>query len=539
MLQAKNISFTLPDGSVIFENISFILQNEKVGLIGKNGIGKSTIIKMLCEKIKPSNGIIENKDININYLPQKFTEVDHETVADVFYARNKLEALGRIEQGVARDDDYILLENNWDIEEKIFKKLARFNLNYLDLGQSFPSLSGGEKTKVLLSKTIDEGTNFLILDEPTNNMDYQGKIAFYDFVKKWKHGMFVVSHDRELLSLMDRIYELRKVGLHDTKIFNYGGNFEEYLRQRDIEKEASEQTYKNAISELKKRKKQIQEDKEKRDRRAKTGNDKRGHDRNSGSHAKAAFDYKQNIAEKKASSLIKRDTKNLSSCESSLKESANKMDLSNNLYFKVPRVKLPSGKVMVHIKDLCFGYKKEGKSLFNNFNLTVTGAERIAIEGVNGSGKSTLFKIIMGQIKNHSGSMCSDVENIVYLDQEQSILDENKTILENMKNFNPQNSELDCRSILAQFLFRTDSVFKKIRDLSGGEKLRAALACVLFGEKTPQMLILDEPTNNMDLNSIEILEKVLKEYTGAILLVSHDSVFKKNAGIEKVIATDD
>ncbi|MFC1894808.1 ATP-binding cassette domain-containing protein [Candidatus Dependentiae bacterium] len=201
--------------------------------------------------------------------------------------------------------------------------------------------------------------------------------------------------------------------------------------------------------------------------------------------------------------------------------------------FELEKTSVPNNKIVVEIKDLTFDYTNT--PLIKDFNLTLKGPRRIAICGPNGSGKTTLLKLITKQLNPVSGSIKIVVERFAYLDQKISILDSQQTILQNFERLNPEVLKTDCGLRLAAFLFRNKDALKLVGNLSGGEKLRAALACVLMGEKPPQLIILDEPINNMDLESIASIESALQSYKGALIVVSHDETFLKNIGVEEKI----
>ena len=226
MIYIDKLTYKLPDDTILFENLNiFIKDNEKIALIGKNGIGKSTIFKLINKELTPFSGKIKIDNLNIAYLEQKINDLNFSTVADVFGLEKQIISLQKIENGVADLEDYDIIDNNWDCREIIDKKLEFFNLNF-DYLRPYNSLSGGEKIKIILSSIINKNTNFLLLDEPTNNMDYKGKQFFYNFIKNWNGGIFLISHDRELLNLMDKILELRNFQIGNTELFSYGGNFE-------------------------------------------------------------------------------------------------------------------------------------------------------------------------------------------------------------------------------------------------------------------------------------------------------------------------
>ena len=516
MINVKNLSYSLSDGTKIIDNLSFNLDDfSKVGLVGVNGIGKSTILKLIVSDLVPNYGEVIKSNLNIAYLPQKFNEFNFNTVADVFGLENQVVSLTRVDNGTANIDDYINLDNHWDCDEVINKRLEFFNLKF-DLLQKFDTLSGGEKVKTILSSIIYERTNFLILDEPTNNMDYESKTIFYNFVRNWKFGILLISHDRELLNLVDKIIELRKLGSGKTEMYNYGYNFEQYLEAKELENKSLERKYDDTKKELKTQKQQIIKNKEMIEKRIIQGKKKLENSK----YMKSVLDLKVNKSEKKHGQLLKRDFSNLNKIDFSLKSINDVIERRDKIYFKLEDQDKTYERIIFELDNFNFFYGS--KQIFKSFNFKIGSKSRIAIHGKNGSGKSTLLKVIAD---NFTG-------NFAFLDQEQSFLDNEKTILENVISYT-KSSELEARNVLAKFVFRTDSVNKLIIDLSGGERLRVALACVL--SKNPDLLMLDEPTNNLDLDSINILEDILKQYKKALIVVSHDRVFEENIGIDDFI----
>lgn len=523
MFIVRNLSYKINHSIDIFENLSFTIgENEKVAIIGKNGIGKSILLKLLVGEIVASNGEIIKNGVNISYFPQKFNELNFSSVADVFGLEKQVISLKKVDDGVADIEDYENLDGNWDCIDKIKEKMKFFNLNF-DLLRDFKTLSGGEKVKLILSSIIDENSNFLILDEPTNNMDYNSKKYFYEFIKNWRGGLMVVSHDRELLNLVNKIFELRKIGMKETKLFVYGGNYDYWKQQKELETQALENQYNNSIKQIKHAKQELQNEREMKDRKRKEGERMYGLERRSSGRQAGLIVM---TAESKRGQLARQHNNRVERSESKIQDLTSKLEISNKIYFKFNENTFKN-KNLVEIENLLFFYGK--KQIFNDFNLLIKNGDRIAINGKNGSGKTTLLNIIMGKITDFKGSVRINTNKIVYLDQNCDFLNQNLTILENILNFNNTIKEKDARDILAMFLFRTDDVYKKVQDLSGGEKLRVALACI-FSNDTPELILLDEPTNNMDLESIEVLENILNQYNGGLVVVSHDEVFKENIG---------
>lgn len=554
MFVIKNLTYKINHIETIFENLSFTIGNEKVAIVGQNGIGKSILLQLLIGELKPYSGEIIKNEVNISYFPQKFNELNFKTVADVFGLEKQIISLKKIDEGTAEAEDYGIIDGNWDCVDKIQEKMKFFCLKF-DLLRDFNTLSGGEKVKLILSSIIDKNSNFLILDEPTNNMDYESKKYFYEFIRNWNGGLIVVSHDRELLNLVDKIYELRRIGMKDTKMFVYGGNFDYWKKQKEIEEKALENKYEETNKKISYQKKMLQSEREFAEKKRKQGEAGLA----SHKYPRKGYGLMKMAAESKRGQLVVQDIKRVERTEKNISELESKIEVKQKIYFKFSQNNF-SNKFLVEIENLNFWYGV--KQIFNDFSLEIFGGERIVIEGRNGSGKTTLLKLIMNkwiadeaflspfhsltntnpaihnqQITNmeFKGEIRVNAKNIAYLDQYCDFLQNEKTILANIQFYNSNLSEKDYRDILAQFLFRTDAVCKKIKDLSGGEKLRVALACVLSGEKTPELLLLDEPTNNMDLDSIAVLENILNQYRGAIVVISHDKIFKENINIGKNI----
>ncbi len=528
MFIVKNLTYKINHIETIFENLSFnINDNQKIAIVGQNGIGKSILLQLLVGKLKGYSGEIIKNGINISYFPQKFNEMNFSTVADVFGLEKQIISLRKVDDGLAEAEDYGILDGNWDCIDKIQEKMKFFNLNF-DLLRKFNTLSGGEKVKLILCSIINKNSNFLILDEPTNNMDYESKKYFYEFIRSWQGGLIAVSHDRELLNLVDKIFELRRIGMKDTKMFIYGGNFDYWKKQKEIEEKALENQYNEINKKISHQKDMLQAEREMADKKRKQGEAGLA----SHKYPKKGYGLMKMAAETKRGQLVVQDIKRVERTEKNISELESKIEVKQKIYFKFCESSF-SNKFLIEIKNLTFWYGQ--KQIFNDFSFEIFGGERIAIDGKNGSGKTTLMKLIINKNLEFKGTIRVNTKNIVYLDQHCDFLQNEKTILENIKFYNVNISENDCRNILAKFLFRTDAVYKKIQDLSGGERLRVALACILNRGEGLELLLLDEPTNNMDLDSIQVLENILNQYKGAIVVISHDKVFKENIGINKVV----
>lgn len=524
-ITVQNLSWNLPNGEILLNNLSFSLNTEKTALIGKNGVGKTTLIRLLLGELQPTNGTI-HINCKLAYLPQNFTFAKEATIADILGITEKLQALDNITAGSVDPKDFEIVNEDWTLKEKVVLQLEKLGLGNLELTRKMETLSGGETTRIVLANLLLQNPDFLILDEPTNNLDQESREALYNAIKEFSGGILVISHDRKLLSLVDQIMELSFQGLKF-----YGGNYEFYEEQKALEKAAVEQHLNDAKKDLKKVKIEIQKSQEKLQQREKQGNKLR----KEGSQSKLLLDAMKERSEKTKEKLANKAVKMRQNAEDKLiNAKAQKLE-EKILKIDLAATFVPTSKIVVEIKDLSFNYENSNQPIIKNFNLILAGPKHIAIRGKNGSGKTTLLRLIIGELQSTSGEIKVGVAKIAYLDQQAKLLDQHKTILENFKDYNPDLTENDSYTRLAQFLFRNEAARKKVADLSGGERLRAALACVLMAKNPPQLLLLDEPTNHMDLESIASIENALKNYQGAIIVISHDAAFLENIGIDEFI----
>lgn len=522
----QNISYTIPNGKQLFHQLTLSIGNEKSGLIGKNGVGKSTLIKLISGELTPDSGTI-NIIGTIATCPQNFTQYLNFTIAEIFAVDKKITALHNILHGSIDEQDFITLNDDWLVKERINEQLKNFGLENIDLNRSLKSLSGGEITRLWLAKTFFTNADFIILDEPTNNLDSKCRALLYRAIREWQHGMLVVSHDRQLLELMDQILECTP---HDIKI--YGDNYSTYRKQKNLELTAKERQLQDAKKSLKKAQSTIQNRREKHEQQQAHGKSLR----RSGSQAKILLGAMKNSSEQTQSALSAHAEKILSQAQQKLQTAKDNIEENLIINVQLPETYVPHGKTIVKLHDITFTYEPLLTPIIQHFDLTIVGPERIAIMGENGSGKTTLIKIIQQILTPQSGEVFIGVDVVRYLDQQASLLNPQLSILDNFMLFNPKLTLTEARTYLARFLFFNDEVSQLIINLSGGEKIRAALACVLLAKNPPKLLILDEPTNHLDLNSITSLESILNCYEGALIVISHDEKFIENIKITKIIS---
>lgn len=520
------LSFVLPTGKPLFEQLSFAISKHKTGLVGKNGVGKSTLIKLITSELIPASGsiLIEGR---IAYVPQNPVIHPGITVASLLGFEEKLQAFQRISEGSIDEHDYAILNEDWYVEERLQQQLQAFGLNHLPYHRPLTLLSGGEITRLLLAKVFFSDADFLLLDEPTNHLDKLAREQLYDAIQKWKGGLIVISHDRALLNLMEEIIELNTLGASC-----YGGNYDFYAEQKIIEKKARELQLHDAKKLMQKTKKSIQGSREKHEQKQSYGRELR----KSGSIDKMAANSKKGRSERTQSKLLIKEERLLNQAETQIQSARDSIEITEEITIDLPATKVPNGKMILDIENFTFSYPNSTVAIINNFNLILQGPERIALTGSNGSGKTTLINLILGALNPLSGRIKIGTEYVSYLDQKASLLIPELSVLDNFLRLNPDAKEHDAYRSLAPFLFKNVAALKCVKDLSGGERLRALLACVLMSTRPPQLLILDEPTNHLDLQSIESVESALKNYQGAMIVISHDQRFLENVGVERVIS---
>ncbi|MDR3258966.1 MAG: ATP-binding cassette domain-containing protein [Fusobacteriaceae bacterium] len=526
MITIKNISYSYQNSELLFDNISFTInEHDKIALIGHNGIGKSTLLKIISGTLKLTSGDLYI-DSTPYYIPQIFGQFNHLTIAQVLKIKDKLQALREIIDGNITEKNLNILNDDWTIEERCREALNYWKLDELNLSQKMESLSGGQRTKVFLTGIYIHKPDIILFDEPSNHLDDDGRQLLYDFISKNPASMLIVSHDRTLLNLIDSIYELTKKGVNI-----YGGNYDFYQKQNQIVTNALNDDIKNKEKTLKKVKelnRKTSERKSKLDARGKKKQENAG-------IPKIIMGTLKNNAENSAARLKDTHTKKIGAISKELIELKNELPDIDKMKFRFDNSSLHRGKILFNAKDINYGYND--KLLWAKpLTFQITSGERIALHGSNGSGKTTLIKIILDELQLKIGSVFRADNSYVYIDQDYSLIDNNLNIYEQAQKFNYSILlEHEIKTELDRFLFTRDVWYKSCGILSGGEKMRLMLCCLSISNKAPDMIVLDEPTNNLDIQNIEILTAAINEYKGSIIVVSHDKYFLEEINIEITI----
>lgn len=526
MLILQNISYTHPSKDLLFSDINLTVNNhEKTALIGNNGVGKSTLLKIIASELQPSSGQI-NIDAEPYYVPQIFGQFNHLTIAQALRIEGKLNALKDILNGNTSEENFNLLNDDWTIEDRCKEALNFWQLDGLDLSQKMETLSGGQKTKVFLAGISIHQPELVLLDEPSNHLDVSGRQLLYSFIKSTKSTLIVVSHDRKLLNLLDTICELSK---HGVKV--YGGNYDFYKEQKQIENNALSQDIQSKEKELRKAK---EKERETLERQQKLDSRGRGKQEKAGV-ARIMLNTLRNNAENSTSKMKSVHTEKIGSVSQELQELRSSLPDIDKMKFGFDNSALHKGKILFTANDLNFSYDTQ-PLWTENLNFKITSGERIALKGKNGSGKTTLIKLILGNIEPQTGKVYRADNKSVYIDQDYSLIDDKLKVYEQAEQFNTsalQEHEIKIR--LNRFLFTKEDWDKSCNALSGGEKMRLMLCCLTINNQSPDIIILDEPTNNLDIQNIEILTRAINEYRGTLIVVSHDETFLEQTNIERTI----
>lgn len=526
MLTLQGITYIHPNRDMLFNCLDLTInKQDKIALIGNNGIGKSTLLKIMAGELHPSSGVVK-ADHKLYHVPQIFGQFNDHTVAGALGIDAKLRALNEILEGNMTEQNLTLLDDDWTIEERCREAFAHWGLGDVDLSQQLSALSGGQKTKVFLAGIDIHRPEIVLLDEPSNHLDTASRSILYNYISNTKSTLVVVSHDRTLLSLLGTICELSKRG-----ITVYGGNYDHYVEQKQIESEALDHDIKNKEKALRKAKETEREAMERQNKLDARGKKKQ---------AKAGMptimmNMMRNKAEQSTSRMKGVHAEKIGVIAGELSQLRKEIPDIDKMKIDLDHSALHKGKVLITATDVNFAYHDQ--ALWRqDLNFRITSGERLAIKGANGSGKTTLIRMILGELEPTSGSMVSSGFKAVHVDQDYSLIQNELSVYDQAQHFNSGSlQEHDIKIRLNRFLFSKEYWDKPCKALSGGEKMRLMLCCLAIGDQAPDMIILDEPTNNLDLQNVDILTSAINDHQGTIVAVSHDEHFLKQIHTEQAI----
>lgn len=524
-------------GRDIFSNVSFsVNRGDKIGLVGKNGVGKTTLLGIMAGNIQPTSGRMSNGDYAVGRLPQDLRDWLDTTVYDfvenvtgVTDAREGFEASCEMlsdDPDGTKTDTLVVYADALDrythldvpgFDTNLEKALVQAGIPRIDVDKQIGELSGGQRTKIALAAILASRHDVVLLDEPTNNLDDQGVEVLETYIYGSNAAFVIVSHDRRLLrTATNRIVEL--VG-GEKGVRQYSLGYDEFVGSRDAASEAVGKQY-DKYEQDKRRLKQ-----------AAVAARSRANSASRSGRASDGDKLTANFRRGRAAGSLSRAANSLSSRLEQLEEPERPEDEAMATFRLVESS--PKHRSLVSVTDLVIDHG-DGKPI-GPISLHLHSGERLELNGENGSGKSSVIRAIIGEMTQTSGKVTlgNDVP-FIYMDQSQTLPYPDETAVDNIKKMCPQLELHDAINALLRSGFSKDAIHTKASEISGGERAKVLLAAMSAQEA--DLIILDEPTNNLDITSIEALERAIREFKGGLLVVSHDREFKENIGITKTLS---
>ncbi|MFD6948899.1 ABC transporter [Nocardiopsis sp. TSRI0078] len=508
------LAFAWPDGTPVLTGLDAAFGTGRTGLIGRNGSGKSTLLGLVAGRLTPDSGTV-SVDGDVGYLTQGLTLDTGRTVAELLGIDRARAALHAIEAGETTEAAFAAVGEDWDVEERALAQLERFGLTLAGdtpLDRPVGTLSGGEAVLAALAGLALRRPAVTLLDEPTNNLDHHARERLYEAVGSWRGVLIVVSHDRELLDRVDQIAELR-----DGRVRVWGGNYSAYTEQLAAEQEAARRMVRVAGADVRREKRQLADAQVKLARRVRYGRKMYDTKR----EPRVVMKQRKRDAQVAAGKHRIMQEDKLAEAREGLDRAREAVRDDDTIRIALPGTEVPSGHDVLELRAP------------DDARLYVRGPERVALVGPNGSGKTTLLRAVVGRGEHPQAEVVHAAGPIGYLPQRLDVLDDDLSVLDNVRAAATSATPHQVRAGLARFLIRGERVEQRAGDLSGGERFRVALARLLLADAPPRLLVLDEPTNNLDLDSQRQLAEALADYRGALIAACHDHAFLREAGVTR------
>ena len=517
LLQLDRLSCVLPDGTPLFHQLQFSLTPHRVGLVGANGVGKSVLARLLAGEVLPASGAVRC-DGSIHYVTQELDPGLFPTVAALAGMDGVLGALERIANGSIDEADYALVGDAWDAPARLQQALDEIGLGQLRPDTLTASLSGGERQRIALAGAWLSQADWLILDEPSNHLDATQRAGLERQIARWPRGLLLLSHDRSLLAHVDEIVELSAQGLR-----SYGGNYAFYAEQRALE-QAGFASALQAEKAAEKRARRAAQTLAERQQRHVARGERDGRDAN---QSKLLLDARKESSQDSQGKLRLRAQAAQAQRQERIREASERCAPDAERLLLAPDSRVPNGKLLLELRGIVLPHGSA-----QPLDLILCGARRLAVTGDNGSGKSTLLRVIAGLLAPASGEVNCHAR-LAWLDQHAGLLDGELSAVQRLQQRNSKLGEGELRTRLALLGIAGARATMASALLSGGERMKVALAAELYAEAPPQLLLLDEPDNHLDLASLQALEAMLAQYQGALLVVSHDQAFLDRLALDE------
>lgn len=524
-ISISSLSYMHPDKDALFSNISFSVKpHQKASIVGRNDAGKSTLLQIISGVLEASHGSAWASGV-LYYVPQHTGQFNEYTVAQALGAEAKLNALHAILGGDANPEHFTTLDDEWDIEERIQAALAHWQLGHITPQHAMQQLSGGEKTRVSMAGITLAKPDVLLLDEPTNHMDGEGRELLYRFVAETNATVLMVSHDINLLRLADVTLELTQNGIQA-----YGGNYDFYKEQKEAETAALEAKLDDSRKQLKQAQQKAHETEEKRNRqeaRGAAGGDK--------GLPRILAGRRKSQAEQSTARMKEAHNEKVEGLQENMTGLRSRVEQRRALRLDFGMPALHRGKVLAEAKDINM-YFNETPLWAEPMSFKIMSGDRVYLKGGNGAGKTTLVNMLMQKTQPTKGSLYVAHFSCLYLDQEYSLIDNSQTVFGQAEAYNHRKlPEHEVRMQLHNHGLPPEAWDKPCSILSGGQRMKLIFCCLYLKQEAPDVVVLDEPTNNLDIASQEALLDAVKHYTGTLVVVSHDKNFIEGVRVDGAI----
>ncbi|AKL99547.1 ABC-F family ATP-binding cassette domain-containing protein [Burkholderia pyrrocinia] len=516
LVALHHVSFRFDDGFTLFDSLDLSVDRTPTGIVGRNGIGKSQLAQLIAGRCAPSSGTID-RHAPVAYVAQQHDDAAAGplTVAQIAALDAPLGALARLANGRAEPHDFDLIGDRWDLAERLRAALDAAGLHDVRPDTPAHALSGGQLARVALIGALLSDAGLLVLDEPTNHLDAPGRAWLRTALDGWRGGLVIVSHDRALLAGVQRIVELTPQGAR-----SYGGNYALYRAQRDAEQDAAQAALDHARTERGRVRRRLEQEHDTIQRHA-AGSLRDAKAANLSSMAKQS---RKGAARNIMGQVRRHQDEFKTTLDERVQQAAARVEADAPVLVSLQGTEVSARRQLFTLECAQLPWRAAGDADSDAITWSASGAVRIALTGPNGCGKSTLLRMLAGELAPRSGT-CTTHVSAAYLDQRLALLDPERSIVEQLGLLDTPLAEGDLRSRLALLQLDATRATQPARQLSGGERLKAALACALWRGTPAQLLLLDEPTNHLDLESVRAIEAALAGFPGAIVVASHDPAF--------------